>query len=839
MPNDSIVTTEADTLINLLSIKGEMSLEEASKELGIPIKTVEDYANFFEEEGLVTINYKFTTPYLSLKEKEEKVPDIDFSLDEPEKKAHPVIDNIKEQINIIKLRTKSGEYHLLRDVYPSYLDKIKEAIGKLNISKETKSFEERIKELEKEYDNADLSLGEKDVSKAKFQFEELEKNTEDLFKNVQKYQFKNLIPEKMQNESEIKELLSKAYDMIKAGDFDEVKTLYQTIQQKYILMPDEYRNRMDMLKGELISLNQELTQKVKEKYSVDVRQGEEKINHLIEDALKQLEEKQLEESIKIFNKIKDIYYSLPDGFVQQKIVLNEKILETYNTINLKRKEILEERFDSISRKIASKIEKIKIALDKEEFNLSIQDYNYAVALFDTLPDVKKSIKKNIKNYLILVFEKLSAGRQEFFNKFLKQELHNIDELIRDARVLVNQNNLDKAKSKYDELIGIYKSLPEGYTQEIAVTQQRIFQLFKEFSDKLEVESKNKFHSEKAKIENFLKKLKENIHTKKNEETLQQYERIMVMFNEMPRGFLNEKANLQNEILLVYNEIIKELDNVILKGVGRDIKDNYHNLLKTMVMFDMHLETREFKLVSVDYRHLRTLMEKLPYGIIKTSKLIQREFYKISIEVSILNLVKKLETALLKSNAKDAKKCWVNIQERLKALEKNKFNLIPIKRIIDISLSFVEDRVKGITKVLLNDSSFPIISPPGKKMVTREELKNSLNDAIKSLKPSNKEVKKIKPLTKDEEKSLREISKAKEVKTENIRKEFDQLQKILKKDIIESLYSSKKTTVIKNKINLARSLISIKKLDRAKDLLREVKQLDPDNKRAESLLRSLK
>ena len=67
------ITTAIDSLVDLVKTKKRIPLEDAAKELGLPSSIVNEWASFLEEEGILEIEYKFTTPYLVIKEKEESV----------------------------------------------------------------------------------------------------------------------------------------------------------------------------------------------------------------------------------------------------------------------------------------------------------------------------------------------------------------------------------------------------------------------------------------------------------------------------------------------------------------------------------------------------------------------------------------------------------------------------------------------------------------------------------------------------------------------------------------------------------------------------------------------
>ena len=65
-PNDTILRTVADELLELVKESNKISLDEAAKKLKIPIATMEALVDFLVEEKIFGIEYKFTTPYIYL-----------------------------------------------------------------------------------------------------------------------------------------------------------------------------------------------------------------------------------------------------------------------------------------------------------------------------------------------------------------------------------------------------------------------------------------------------------------------------------------------------------------------------------------------------------------------------------------------------------------------------------------------------------------------------------------------------------------------------------------------------------------------------------------------------
>ena len=62
MVKDSLLKTGVDRLVSLIQEKKRISVPEAAKELGVSQIVVEEWADFLEEDGIISIEYKFATP---------------------------------------------------------------------------------------------------------------------------------------------------------------------------------------------------------------------------------------------------------------------------------------------------------------------------------------------------------------------------------------------------------------------------------------------------------------------------------------------------------------------------------------------------------------------------------------------------------------------------------------------------------------------------------------------------------------------------------------------------------------------------------------------------------
>ena len=65
-PDSKELRTAADELLDLVRKNKKISVEEAAKQLRMPVSSVQALVDFLVEERIFGIEYKFTTPYIYL-----------------------------------------------------------------------------------------------------------------------------------------------------------------------------------------------------------------------------------------------------------------------------------------------------------------------------------------------------------------------------------------------------------------------------------------------------------------------------------------------------------------------------------------------------------------------------------------------------------------------------------------------------------------------------------------------------------------------------------------------------------------------------------------------------
>ncbi len=350
------IETGVDKLISLIERKKKISISDAAKELSVPKTLLEEWINFLEEKEIISIEYKFTTPYIVKKEiteKDIKKQEKDF-IGRKEgfvRKIESALSNIKkEKARIGDLKKEFSE------------------LGK-DVDKDVKHVADDLEVLQN-YENMKRNL-DKDILKKQHDFEnELQTVKQEILEDVDKY--KHLIEDVKSQELKL---------MKDRGRAEQVKKEEESIKQNLIDITDA----LNILRAEL---------KKQDALLEEDKKNFDKLNKLADNIKKNIEAKQKkveglkEESDKnaqvIFNTQKDVL---------KKVVERRKMIEdsVTNTKNVQQK--FETFFERKSRvdKAVSDINKEVITLETELSKLAEEVRMFQLTSKGT--DVKAHLKE--------------------------------------------------------------------------------------------------------------------------------------------------------------------------------------------------------------------------------------------------------------------------------------------------------------------------------------------------------------------------------------------------------------------------------------------------------------
>ncbi len=327
------IETGVDKLVDLINRKKKISINDAANELEVSIPVVQEWADFLEDEGLITVDYKLSRTYLcerklSKKEVETKAKIFTSKKDAFTRKVESALKSLqKESEGFDRIKT---EFKKLKDTIGSDIDQVREELQELkhyedlkkNIDKDIvqqkldyqdmlNNIHRQVAEQKKKYENfVDNIESEKTkIEESQVEMSYLEKREDNLKKRVAALReiiksIENRISEQKKNIKsgldKIKTDLRSAEELEKDMRFrmkSELEPVLKTANEKEdkILAVQESILKKVMAKKKEVDRYKSKSEKAADKFKVFFERKA-RIQNMIDEADKQKEE--LEKELK-------------------------------------------------------------------------------------------------------------------------------------------------------------------------------------------------------------------------------------------------------------------------------------------------------------------------------------------------------------------------------------------------------------------------------------------------------------------------------------------------------------------------------------------------------------
>ncbi len=282
----SIIETGVDKLVNIVKERGRIALSDAAKELGVSTTVVQEWVDFLEDEGIISVEYKLTKPYLverklTKKEVEVKAKEFTGKKDVFIRKAEVNLNFLEKQAE--GLRKVKGEFDSMKNELGLELDTVREEL------KELDRYHQLRIELQKQIDDQ--------KNDAKIKIEEL---TKQISREQKRYE--EFIAGIRKEKAELDREKTKAKSIEESEKIlnNKLAGLKNTISlmENRILGQDETVKNSESHIERLGHLIEDISQHVEEEKSAiaplinESRELENKVNELQEKILSKLSQKQ-------------------------------------------------------------------------------------------------------------------------------------------------------------------------------------------------------------------------------------------------------------------------------------------------------------------------------------------------------------------------------------------------------------------------------------------------------------------------------------------------------------------------------------------------------------------
>ncbi|MFH1649012.1 MAG: hypothetical protein ABIA93_00500 [Candidatus Woesearchaeota archaeon] len=135
------IETGVDKLVDIVAERKKISVEDAAKQLGVSTVVVQEWADFLEEEGAISLEYSLSKVYLverklSKKEVQKKEKDYSSKKDAFVRKVETTVQTLDKETEEFKLLHK--DFTQLKDAIDSNIEDVKEKMKQLSHYEELK-----------------------------------------------------------------------------------------------------------------------------------------------------------------------------------------------------------------------------------------------------------------------------------------------------------------------------------------------------------------------------------------------------------------------------------------------------------------------------------------------------------------------------------------------------------------------------------------------------------------------------------------------------------------------------------------------------------------------------
>lgn len=492
--DELLVTTGVDALVRLVKQRGTVELQEASKELKIPVDTLEDWARVLEEQGIISVRYKLTKIYFmwvtpteaEIAKERESFYKVKAELAKEIKRARAKIRPEIESVSKLE-ESFSGFYKKVYDILDEMERDISPAVVAKAVSEE--SFDAGLKKIDDSL--AAIQVLKGNLGELKAEMKQLEKSAGEAKSEVSYKKIKKLeaeIAALMSEMTGVKQKMARETGALAGGikipstfelrkRFDSLSRGFSEVKRRNAELRDDMRNLKESTEivgmvGKELKGYEKNTFKMKKELSQLSKQADE-MHKKSEEVNKKL--KRNLDTIERFSESLEIAKTIITKFPSQKKLATElkelsdkeKEIEK-NTLAVKKllqmlggKQLSAKQAMSLSKKIEENLAHLKYESEKLSGALESEKSTYVV--FQSVKErIVPSIKKynseilrlekeleNIKQTSISQQKKLREESKKFTEGMKKGEIQNLVKFAQDIKG--KKESLDETKESLNSL----------------------------------------------------------------------------------------------------------------------------------------------------------------------------------------------------------------------------------------------------------------------------------------------------------------------------------------------------------------------------------------------------
>ncbi len=260
----------------------------------------------------------------------------------------------------------------------------------------------------------------------------------------------------------------------------------------------------------------------------------------------------------MYQKVREIFGTLPEGFLEEKTYLQNKVLFIHHDLLTLRTKLALDDMNSKAAQINLMLIKANELVLKNNILGASQLYDQIEDLYRSLPDGFLVKKTDLQNRILQISGEIAKKLDRISTLDMQNKTAKINSQIKIVQDYLKRGEHDMALAEYEEIVNIYNQMPAGFLEAKTKIRAETLNLYKNIissTDAFLIE--NLDQTTKKKYDEILKllvRIHQHIDAKEFQMMQSLYDRITELYNELPVGFVQKKTKVVSDILAVYKKM---------------------------------------------------------------------------------------------------------------------------------------------------------------------------------------------------------------------------------------------------------------------------------------------
>lgn len=563
-PKPKSLTTAADDLLDIVKMEGEISFSDAAKKLGVSAQTIEAWATFLEEDGVLSVKYKMTTPYLTLPAarkaaKKEKSDEALFQDKLADAEIKTEIENVSELLSSAENKRAEGDFGVLDSMFSQILSKLKKIMQFVSSltyvsSQEKAGILKKYAEAEEKTKTASELLKENKFDEANAAYSELQSELKGIVQET-KSDYSEAEDIKVSREAGLRKILEKTYDLLEKGKLEDAASNYEKTKGILASFSQQWQSEKSSMQESIIKLNRDIvvySNKIKRQR---MDEGAAKINALVGFSRDYLHKRKFAMAAAYYSEIKKNFDSLPAGFAREKRKLKEEILRVFEQLIQEKEKRLRYRFSLMSKEIERLLKEAEKQMEAGSSGEAFRTYKLLSKTYGQLPRGFLKERFELQSRIMLLYSRLSQILERKEESELATETRQILRLLETMKQQIGSGKFSEANLTYSEINRIFGKVPEGFVQQKTELQKRIVELYEKLLENVDAKKSLAFKNSVEEISYLMKACQDSLKKGDYAGANASYKKIKDAYTKLSPLDIARRQQIRNSILTLYRGII--------------------------------------------------------------------------------------------------------------------------------------------------------------------------------------------------------------------------------------------------------------------------------------------